>query len=814
MKKFAPAVIAIDKDLTFSKKSVFLYMKLPAQPYEFLESKAREALAQKIDLGLQGLVQSNDKSVEGHLIITSVPFDVDSWASKLEDQVEGQSPAPYWDTYFAKMQNYLHIKEFRTKEVFIGVNLGRRSEYSSSRALGFLGPISEAINSSVGIKDRQISDKELDFWHQRAKHIKNTLGPGQLKATSVTSNTIARLIKEPLWPEMHVPEVSASQKARWGTGEIDSLGGASIENNPKFLKIGQVDEFGETQVGYKATLCFSRFPDTMYFPEREPWMHYASLLSAPAQIFSRFTIEPAQKVKKAVDRMVKGAQDQLNNANGNAPAAILEQVDTAHELEYRLSRERTPWIYARHRIVITAPDKDTLYTRAQEVIDHYKNLDIDVTWPTGDQMDLLLEAQPGDTVRSGAYYQKQELAMISIGMPTGSGTVGDSILINPVTGTKKGWIGPYLGYTTSRVEEPVYVSLHSAIARDNPPGLVITGAPGGGKSFAAFTLTYLMALQNVWTIYIDPKGDALPIADLPGLEGRVKKFDLKYGHDGLLDPFTLTSDAAVQKLLALETIGLFQNGNFRGDEETALIAAIQQVSRESRPSLYRVVDVLTDSPYADGKALGGRLNLIRELPFARLVFDPNSGERVALRADDGLTIISLASLDLPADSNSQEYTLQNRLAVGIMYLLTNYTESLMYASDKSHPKAVVIDEAWAITSTPQGKAMIPRLARMGRSLNTALVLVSQNAGDFLDLTNNMSYRMAFRAKDTKEIDNVIDFFNLEHNDGNADTISKLMNGECIMKDPEGNISRVYIDSWDQYSREKFDSNPATRGKKT
>jgi hypothetical protein len=813
MKKFAPAVIAIDKDLTFSDKSVFLYMKLPAQPYEFLESKAREVLAQKIDLGLQGLVQSNDKSVEGHLIITSVPFDVQTWADKLDNQVEGQEPAPYWKTYFDRMQQYFHHREFRTKEVFIGVNLGRRSEYSSSRALGFLGPINDLINLSVGIKDRQISDKELEFWHKRAKHVKDTLGPGQLKAVPVTSNTIARLIKEPFWPDMRVPKVSANQKARWGKGEIDGLFVSAIENNAKYLKIEQVDDKGQTHVGYRATLCFSRFPDTMYFPEREPWMHYASLLSSPVQIFSRFTIEPAQKVKKAVDRMVKGAMDQVKNANGNAPAAVLEQVETAHQLEYRLSRERTPWIYARHRLVVQAPDKDTLYSRVQEVIDHYKNLDIDVTWPTGDQMDLLLESQPGDTVRSGAYYQKQELAMIPIGMPTGSGSVGDNITINPVTGVKKGWIGPYLGYTTSRVEEPVFLSLHSAIARDHPPGLVITGAPGGGKSFAAFTLTYLMALQNVWTIYIDPKGDALPMADLPGLEGRVKKFDLKFGHDGLLDPFTLSSDLAVQKLLALETIGLFQNGILRGDEETALIDAIQQVSKERRPSLYRVVDVLAESPYPDGKAMGGRLNLIRELPFARLVFDPNSGERVALKADDGLTIISLQSLDLPANSNKDEYTLQNRLAVGIMHLLTNFTESLMYASDKEHPKAVVIDEAWAITSTPQGKAMIPRLARMGRSLNTALVLVSQNAGDFLDLTNNMSYRMAFRAKDTKEIENVIDFFDLEHNDGNANTISGLMNGECIMKDPDDNISRVYIDSWDTTSRQKFDTNPATRGKK-
>ena len=215
------------------------------------------------------------------------------------------------------------------------------------------------------------------------------------------------------------------------------------------------------------------------------------------------------------------------------------------------------------------------------------------------------------------------------------------------------------------------------------------------------------------------------------------------------------------------------------------------------------------------------LELISKLPFARLCFSEGSDtadgkKRDVIRSDRGLTIISLRDLDLPADSNLDTYTTSNRLAVGIMYLLATFTEALMGNADKSHPKAVIIDEAWAITSTPQGKNMIPRLARMGRALNTALVLVSQNAKDFLGLTNNMSYRCAFRTKDSQELQDVLRFFDLEVNGiysaSNMKLISDLENGECLMKDPDGNISRVKIDSWNDQMKVAFDTNPETRGK--
>ena len=117
------------------------------------------------------------------------------------------------------------------------------------------------------------------------------------------------------------------------------------------------------------------------------------------------------------------------------------------------------------------------------------------------------------------------------------------------------------------------------------------------------------------------------------------------------------------------------------------------------------------------------------------------GEASRIRPEQGLTVVTLLGLSLPsAEMPEEAYSYENRLAVGVLYLLTSFTRQLMLSSNKRHPKAIVIDEAWAITSTPQGAKIVPEVARMGRSHNTALVLVSQNAGDLLHdgITNSIS----------------------------------------------------------------------------
>lgn len=816
MSKYKPSLVGIEKDLAFSAKEVWLFVKLPSLPYEFIENNAREALAESLSIGFESLLTSDEKNLECHLIVTSSPFDDDDWRVKLESVSKNHDASPAWRPVLDRMHGHVKYQEFRSREVYLGVLLGHRSEYKSTSTGASLRMISDTLTSFFGVSDPEISPEEKNFWEQKSDAFKNVLLYGALRAEEIRAETVARILKETIWPGMPLEEVSNIDRQSWGRGEIDGIAIADIYNNSRFLKISQFSE-GRHYEGYRATLCFSRFPDQFHFPQQEPWIHYSSLLGNNTTVYSRFTIEPARKVQQVVARKEKDALDQFQNSGGdNAPLAIIEQLQVAQELKYSLSRDRKPWIFGRHRIVVTGSTQKELEKNAQRVIDLYKNLDIDVVWPSGDQLNLLLEAQPADHVRSSAYYQRQEIGILSVGMPTGSGKVGDVVGIDD-KGREQGWLGPYIGRTTSRVEEPVFMSLHSAISKNHPPGCTITGAPGGGKTFTGLTLTYLMALQGVWTVMIDPKGDALPMRELPGLDGRIRTFDLKNGNDGLLDPFTLGKDLPDQKLLALEVIALFRGGRLGDRTENALMDCINAVAQTQTPSLYAVVEMLRVHETDEGRALGNSLNLIRDLEFAKLCFAPNRNpDAQPMRAEDGLTVISLQGLDLPATSNRETYTVKNQLAVGIMYLLTHYTESLMYSADSKHPKAVVIDEAWSITSTPQGANMIPRLARMGRSLNTALILISQNAKDFLDLTNSMPYRMAFGTKDADEIEAVSKLLGLEAGDdgkalpGNAKTIYDLGRGACLMRDPEGRIARVQVDNWNEEMFDAFNTNPETR----
>lgn len=807
------SLIGIHEDLSFSKKEVWLWVRIPATPYEFIDPVGRENLAKSMDVGLATLLTSDEKNLECQLIVTTSPFATFEWAEALYKHSAQQGASEYFGQFLSEMAEVVERYNFKDRKVYLGIKLGRRSEFTSGSSINPLTEFVNFFNTATGVDDYYISDKELEFWQERARTLQRSLYTGNLHAEKVSAREIAYLTKKPFFPNMEVPEVDLTNREVWGTGELDALVDAKIENGAKYLKVTNIVN-GQEVTGYRATLCFARFPDVMYFPQREPWIHFSAALPFAADFYSRFTLEPSRKVRKEINKKLAEVKDQMANmtsAGGSANIDVQERLAQGLELDYELSKSKTPWVFARHRIVVEASTETELKDRVQKVIDRYKDLDIQLIQPTGDQLDLLLESLPNDTVRVPAYYQRQELSVISAGVPAGSSNVGDKKKLD-ADGREQGFIGPYLGWTTSRVLSPVFLSPHAAMAQNSPPGLVITGAPGGGKSFAAFTLTYQMSLQGTWCIYIDPKGDAIPMANLPGINATV--LDLRQGNAGMLDPFSIGLNDGERKDLAVEIIEMFLGGSQRvtTQQNIEISKAINWISTQPQPSLNKVVDyLLSQTNNIEAQGVGHQLSLIRELPFARLCFAPKQTE--SLNASQGLTIITLLGLDLPpATLPSTDYSRSNRLALGVMFLLTNYTRQLMMNANKNHPKAIAIDEAWAVTATNQGLKLVLEVARMGRSLNTALVLVSQNAGDFQGegITNSVSTKMAFRAKDPQEIDNILKFFNLDLTEGNRDVIANLQNGECLIKDANDRIARVQIDNWNQQMNYAFETNPEKR----
>src|SRR5262249_40680227 len=115
----------------------------------------------------------------------------------------------------------------------------------------------------------------------------------------------------------------------------------------------------------------------------------------------------------------------------------------------------------------------------------------------------------------------------------------------------------------------------------------------------------------------------------------------------------------------------------------------------------------------------------------------------------------------------------------------------------------------AITSTPEGAKLVPEVSRMGRSRNTALILVSQNAGDLLSeqVTNCISSVFAFRSSERVEVANVMALLGVEASADHQAVLRGLGNGECIFRDLEGRAGRIGIDLISEEMRRWLDTNP-------
>src|SRR5262249_44873853 len=125
------------------------------------------------------------------------------------------------------------------------------------------------------------------------------------------------------------------------------------------------------------------------------------------------------------------------------------------------------------------------------------------------------------------------------------------------------------------------------------------------------------------------------------------------------------------------------------------------------------------------------------------------------------------------------------------------------------PKAIVLDEAWAVTSTPQGAKLIPEVSRMGRSRNTALILVSQNAADLLNeqVTNCLSAVFAFRSTERAEVAGVMPLLGVDSSEEHQAVLRSLGNGECIFRDLDGRAGRIVVDLISDDLRRWLDTNP-------
>ncbi|MQA85356.1 MAG: ATPase [Streptosporangiales bacterium] len=784
-----------DDRILFTDSAAWAYFRLPTVSYEFTTAEEREALANNVEIALAAIRMPD---AEVHLRVAHRTYPAAEWAAGLDATSDG---GPGWVNYLEEMYRHVWAKDFWTKEVYLGVRLGARGARVNGGVFSQLLRLYQRSEKALGLEDDAIDGGDIARWTEQAERLGRALGASALYARHATADEVAWLFQHAVTGALPDPPLSACARRTWGPGEIETVVEGQIHNGRTSLRIEQPG--GES---YAAFLSFARFPDLMPFPDGEPWVHYADALPFPVEFSSRMKLVPPSRASRDVGRKLAYARDMdqhIREAGAEAPLALAEQIDAARMLEHGIAKERLPFVYGWHRLIVNAPTQETLTQRVEAVVEHYRDMGIDVVNSTGDQFSLFSESLPGDRVRLGAYTQRQPLRTIAGGMPTATVDLGDR-----PDGAGVGWIGPYIGETLGRARSIVHFDPLVAAARNRPTAIAITGEPGGGKTTLALLLICQLALRGVTVAAIDPKGDAESLVRLLQRRGRrARVLPLGSASPGLLDPFSFGDDLAAKKTMATETLRLLLP-RMSEERESAMIQAIGVAANQPRPSLAKVVDHLEGMSDPASRNLGAVLRSMSDMRLARLCFHPSGGQQID--TEGWTTVFTLSGLTLPdVTVPRDDYSYEQRLSVALLYLVSQFARRLMNGIDRHVPKAIFLDEAWAITSTPEGAKLVPEVSRMGRSRNTALILVSQNAGDLLNeqVTNCLSSVFAFRSSERVEVDNVMALLGVEPSEEHKAALRSLGNGECVFRDLDERAGRVGVDLMSEELVRWLDTNP-------
>ncbi len=788
-----------DDRILLTDTHAWAYYRIPTVPYEFTTPEERETLAVNITIALAAIRMPD---AEVHLRTVHRSYPAAAWARRLDATSDGGTG---WLDYLDEMYRHVWSKDFWAKEVYLGVRLGQRGMRMQLTGGVFAQFISmyQRSEKALGMADDAVSAGEIAKWADQAERLGRALAASALAARHATADEIAWLLRHTLLGPIGDPPGSAVPRHTWGSGEIEELFEGQVHNGRTLLHMEHME--GES---FAAFLSFSRFPDVMAFPEGEPWLHFADSLPFPVEISSRMKLIPPAKASKDVSHKLAHARDMdihIREAGAEAPIALAEQIEAARMLEHGITKERLPFVYGWHRLLVTAPTRQMCVHRVEAVIEHYRDIGIDVVNSTGDQFSLLCESLPGDRIRLNAYIQRQPLYTIAGGVPTATVDLGDRT-------TDGAWVGPYIGETLGRARAIVHFDPLVAAARNRPTAIAITGEPGGGKTTLALLLIYQLALRGVTVAVIDPKGETESLVQLLQMRGRrARVLPLGSAAPGLLDPFSFGDDLAAKRTMATETLRLLLP-RMSEERESAMIQAIGAVAAQERPSLGKVIDHLEQSADPASKNLGAVLRSMSEMRLARLCFHPSGGDQIDTAG--WTTVFTLSGLSLPdAAVKRDDYSYEQRLSVALLYLVSQFARRLLNGLDRRLPKAIFLDEAWAITATPEGAKLVPEVSRMGRSRNTALILVSQNAGDLLNeqVTNCISGVFAFRSTERVEVANVMALLGVEPSDDHKAVLRSLGNGECIFRDLDGRAGRIGVDLISADLLRWLDTNP-TRAK--
>jgi hypothetical protein len=152
---------------------------------------------------------------------------------------------------------------------------------------------------------------------------------------------------------------------------------------------------------------------------------------------------------------------------------------------------------------------------------------------------------------------------------------------------------------------------------------------------------------------------------------------------------------------------------------------------------------------------------------------------------------------------------EERIGLAILRLLAAYALRLC-SSDPDRHSVLAMDEAWALLGDSQGRALLERISRLGRSQNITPMLATQMLGDASELEPLVGALFAFGVETEAEARHALELLRLDPDDDGA--VSRLLGyraGRCYLRDFSGQVAPVQIEV-PPWLLERLDTTPAAR----
>ena len=558
----------------------------------------------------------------------------------------------------------------------------------------------------------------------------------------------------------------------------------------------------EKATSYQALLCVGALADEAVFPGS------AELLHAPLEAVG-FAVDAALHARWVGNRDALGQvrrrivdaeqvyRDQLESRHGPAWRAE-DDRSLAREYEQVLQSSGRPgMLYATISLALGARSRDELERRVHTLRAAFG--DVELFRPRGLQERLFLDHLPrADGGRVADYRQQLTAQQFGAMVPTATTIVGDQA-------------GHILGHTTYGPPRLVRYDPTAPPRESRASAVLVAGTLGSGKTMAAQLIAYHAARAGSVVVDFDPKPDH-GFTNLPVLEGQVDVIELTGGEGqrGALDPLRIGIADLREELAVSYLLELLRDPP--ASWEHAIARGVRDAARDGL-SCRQVIGILRTLDTPSGGEVAAALDVMADLGLARLGFaDGTDDEGLLAGQRNVVTTVRAPGLMLPEPGVArQTYTRRERVSVATLSLAAALALRLVSEERRRH-KVVILDEAWFLLASSQGRALVNRLVRLGRAYNATVLLVTQRLEDVEGISELVGTWLMFGQDSDAEATRALELIRVEPTQDRVARLRQARAGRCLMRDLHGRVAEIQIDPGDPDILRAFDTTPtATAG---